>query len=225
MSDSLGKVVPFYLVADQSGSMVDDIGEVNAGLLSLLAALQSEPLAAAKTRFAVVGFADHAITHLPLSDLRQIETMPTLSAGGTTSYAAAFQLLLQAIPEDVAALKAEGYQVSRPAVFLLTDGEPNRGDGWEQALAELTDPGFRARPNILAFGIGQSNHDVVRQVATRPEYAFAAAVGADTGKAIAEFAEALSRSVVASGNALAADQSALMIEAPKDFIPLALDVV
>src|SRR5271156_31162 len=113
-------ILPVYFVADESNSMSNDIGELNRGLRSLLDALESEAMAASKVRFAVIGFADDAICYLPPTDLRRVETMPTLRARGGTSFTAAFDELTTRIPSDIQALKDQGYLVNRPAAFFLT---------------------------------------------------------------------------------------------------------
>ncbi len=223
MSEPAGQVLPIYFVADESGSMAQNVSELNTGLVSLLDALQSETMAASKVRFSVIGFDDSVRCHLPMVDLRDIEQMPTLSANGSTSFAAAFNDLQQRIPSDASQLKGAGYQVNRPAVFFLTDGEPNPGDGWETARQTLM--GMPQRPNVLAFGIGQANAETIRQVATSPEYAFIAAAGVDTGKAIAEFIRALTQSVISSGQALADGRAELPIEKPDGFVNLAVDLI
>ena len=203
----------------------EPIAEVNKGLVSLLDALQSESMAAAKVRFCVIGFDGQARCHLEPADLRNLESMPTLTAGGTTSYAAAFGELYRRLPVDVSNLKSAGYIVNRPAAFFLSDGVPNPGDGWERVHASLTSPDFKQRPNVLAFGIGQADAATIKQVASKPDYAFVAARGVDTGQAIAKFIEALTNSVITSGRALASGQAALPIEKPEGFISLAVDTI
>ncbi len=220
-----GKVLPVYFVADESGSMAPNVADLNEGLISLLDAMQDDSMAASKIRFCVVGFNDTARCYLEPSDLRDVEDMPMLGSSGSTSYAAAFRELRGRIPEDVARLKGEGYDVHRPAVFFLSDGAPNRGDGWKRALGDLTAEEFRERPNLLAFGIGRADPEVIRRVATAPEYGFVTAQGVDTGTAIAEFSQALTRSVVASGGSLGAGDALLQVEKPEGFISLAVDTL
>jgi uncharacterized protein YegL len=225
VSEPTGNVLPIYFVADESGSMADDIAGLNIGLVSLLDALQSEAMAAARVRFCILGFADDAQCYLEPADLRELEGMPTFTSRGSTSFAAVFRELLTRIPRDVSRLKAEGYLVNRPAVFMLTDGVPNADDEWQPARAELVAEGFKQRPNILAFGIGKADVEIIKQVATKPEYAFIAAAGVDTGRAIAEFIKALTQSVISSGQALASGQADLPVEKPEGFISLAVDMV
>ncbi len=217
-----GSVLPVYFVADESGSMMSNIGELNSGLMSLQDALQSESFAAAKVRFSVIGFSDTARTYLEPADLRSLPAMPTLQAGGMTSYAAAFNELARRISLDVPALKAQGYAVNRPCAFFLTDGQPNAGDDWQNARSSLL--AQHAHPNILAFGIGESDAATIVEVATKQEYAFKAAHGADTGIAISKFITSLTQSIISSGQALATGASELQIEKPEGF-SLAVDIL
>ena len=61
----------------------------------------------------------------------------------------------------------------RPAVFFLSDGQPTEKEAkWQEGLAELKDPAFNERPNILAFGVGDADPKVIQQLATSPAHAF-----------------------------------------------------
>lgn len=220
VTEPKANILPVYFVADCSRSMAGEpISEVNRGLSSLLDTLQSEPMAAAKVRFCVIGFNDVPHCYLETADLRDIEVMPVLSPDGTTSYAAALEELYRRLPLDIGSLKRAGYVVNRPAVFFLSDGRPNPGDGWEDAYARLSAPGFPT-PNILGFGVGDADPWTIRQIASKPEYAFTVAHGVDTGAAINEFVKALTKSVIASGRALADGRAALPIAKPEGFISL-----
>lgn len=223
MNEPKATVLPVYFVADESYSMVNDVADLNTGLVTLFDTLQGESMAAAKVRFCVIGFSDDAVCYLEPSDLRYVDGVPKLRARHSTSFAAAFAELSRRIPRDIKALKSEGYLVNRPAVFFLTDGAPNSGDGWEAAHAQLMS--FPARPNILAFGIGRADADVIRRVATNSQYAFIAAAGTDTGVAISKFVTALTQSVINSGTALATGQASLQVEKPDDFVSLDVDTV
>ena len=191
--------------------------------MSLLAALQVESFAAAKVRFSVIGFSGDASTYLPMADLRTLTAMPVLNARGLTSYQAAFDQLGYRISVDVAALKAQGYTVNRPAAFFLTDGVPNDNEDWRSARNYLLSQA--AAPNILAFGIGDANAATITEVSTKPDtYAFIAARGVDTGTAIAEFITSLTQSVISSGRALGSGAGQLQMDKPEGF-SLAVDFV
>jgi uncharacterized protein YegL len=224
MADIRAKILPTYFVPDESGSMSSVVGELNGGLTTLLDAMHGEMLAAAMIRFSIIGFSDDVIEHLLLSDLRQVEAMPILGAYNTTSYSAVFRDLRQRIEADVRLLRNEAFLVHRPVIFFLTDGQPNRDDNWERDLDLLSSHDFKYRPNILAFGIGQAVPEIIRRVASRDEFAYIAASGADTGAALARFFQALTASVVASGQNIARGKGELVLAKPEGFV-LAVDVL
>lgn len=215
-----GKILPVYFVADQSGSMYDHIGELNDGLNSLMEQLQVEVFAASKIRFNLIGFTDTTARYLENVDFSEIDEMPELGAEGLTAYGACFGHLADTIPGDVQELKDQGFAVHRPAVFFLTDGLPcGEPDGfWEDEYQRLM--ALREHPNILAFGIGDADADIIRQVATKPQFAFMQKEGVDTGAALVEFVKSLTQSIINSGTALAAGDTQLKIEKPDDFLVL-----
>jgi uncharacterized protein YegL len=141
-----------------------------------------------------------------------------------TSYLAAFEDLISRIPADVNRLKAEGYQVHRPAVFFLSDGLPNR-ENWKDAHRRLTDRGTTlGAPNIIACGIVDADARTINEVATRPEFGFVANKGVDVGAAIAKFCTALTKSVIASGRSLGSASPELVVDRPEGFT-VAIDVI
>jgi uncharacterized protein YegL len=224
VTENLGNVLPVYMVADESASMTPVVDELNAGLAALHQALLREPMAAAKVRFTILGFSDDVQVRLALADLRTEAALPKLTTRASTSYGAAFQALLTRIPDDITTLKSQGYSVFRPAVFFLTDGQPTDEPDWRKQYATLTDKETTpAAPNIIACGIGEAKASTILDIATRPEFAFVAP-GTELGLAIAEFSVALTKSIVASARAAAADKTELVIERPSNFV-MAVDVV
>ncbi|GGM63855.1 tellurium resistance protein TerY [Micromonospora sonchi] len=212
-----------YVLADESGSMRPHIDELNRGLASLHEALLGEPMAAAKVRFSILGFADDVQERLRLADLRRENELPALFARGRTSYRSAFSALRQRIPHDVASLKAEGWAVHRPAVFFLSDGQPT--DEWRDVYGQLVDRAVTpGAPNIIACGIGHARAETIVEVATQPEYGFVAKAGVDLGAAIAQFCTALTKSIVESGRSLGSAQPELVVQQPEGF-RMAIDVV
>jgi len=190
------QLLPFYLLCDESGSMTGSpIDAINDSLPKLHHEIGSNPAVADKTRFCLIGFSDRAEILLSLSDLSTVTEMPELQANGGTSYAKAFDTLRETIDRDVAQLKSEGHEVYRPAIFFLSDGLPN--DDWHAAYQQLTDPAWRPHPNILAFGFGQADADIIRQVATTK--AFISDNTLSPAEALREFAQSLVRSIVNSG--------------------------
>jgi uncharacterized protein YegL len=198
--------------------------ELNSGMLSLYEALRSEPMVAAKVRLSVLGFSDKVVVRMAMADMRLAEDLPRLQIRGRTDYHAAFSDLLKRIPQDINRLKADGYQVHRPAVFFLSDGQPD-STSWQRPHGQLTD---RARtgaaPNVIACGIGEVKAQTIVQVATQPDFAFVSVPGANIGAAIAKFFIALTASVVQSGRSLTSPNPELVVEKPEGF-RMAIDVI
>ncbi|MCC9310936.1 VWA domain-containing protein [Kitasatospora sp. RB6PN24] len=226
MADNRGHLIPMYVVADESGSMTAHLDELNDGLASLHRALLGEPMAAAKVRFSVLGFSNSVSVRMRLADLRQENELPRLTTyGGATSYLEAFAALRNQIPQDVTALKQEGYAVYRPAVFFLSDGQPNPGEDWEEEHRRLTDRSLTlGAPNIVACGIGDAEARTILDVATSNDYAFVAVPGVELGATVAKFCTALTTSVIQSGLSLGTDRAELVVDKPEGF-RMAIDVV
>lgn len=224
MDPTHGNVLPIYLVADESGSMARAVGELNTGLRSLHAALLCEPMAAAKVRLSIVGFATRPTLYLRVADVRRERVLPALGAHGPTEYGALFAELARIIPVDVMRLRAEGYRVHRPTVFMLTDGRPT-DSGWRAHHADLVDRTLTATaPNIIACGVGGADPVTLLEVATEPEYALTAVPGARLGEQIANFCAALTRTVVMTGRLLAGGAAQVTVPRPDGFT-LAFDVL
>ncbi|MFD5491429.1 vWA domain-containing protein [Streptomyces sp. GDS52] len=195
------QLLPFYVVCDESGSMAGDgVDTINSALPELHHEISTNPSVADKTRFALIGFSTQASVLQPLADLSELTQLPSLSAGGVTSFGAAFRLLKDTIEKDVAALKAEGHDVYRPVMFFLSDGIPT-DEGWRTALNDLN--AFRYAPKIIAFGISDADAATITEVAN-----FKAFIQKDDSispaVALREFASSLTRSIVNSATSMAA---------------------
>ncbi|HLI53591.1 MAG TPA: VWA domain-containing protein [Acidimicrobiales bacterium] len=194
-------VFPFYLCLDTSASMAGaPIDSVNRQMPLLRASVGEDPAVAEVIRLGVVTFSDVAHSLLPLSDLSLVEAVPEVSAQGRTSYAAAFDHLRHVIEEDYQRGRAGGDRWYRPAVIFISDGRPtDEPERWRSALARLSDPGWKRRPNILAFGFGDADPAVLAEVAgSKPNRAFIAAEGAEPAKVVPELLSGLIQSIVSS---------------------------
>jgi len=219
----IGQVLPMYFVGDESHSMAGaPIAAVNQGLIDLRDEVAKHPLIGKKVRFGIITFADTAQTRLELSELSEELILPTLSPRGRgTSYASALEALRHTIPADVALLKAGGYQVHRPSVFFLSDGQPTEKESnWRTRLDELKDTSFKERPNILAFGVGDADPKVIQQLASAPRYAFMMTDGVSTAGAISEFAASMLNSMVSSAERLERGEQTVEFEKPEGFVQL-----
>jgi uncharacterized protein YegL len=221
------QLLPFYLVADQSGSMESDVEFLTGGLQELVDEARNNSLAYSKIRLTVLGFGSSVTAHLEVADLRSVERMPVLEAiEEYTRYDLAFQDLRVRIERDIDAIKAANNSALRPAVFFLTDGKPNPPDQpWQEALANLRDERFRRRPNIVAFGVRDADPEIIRQIASRPDWAFVARERqpASTADALRGFIETFAHTVVSTGTNLAGGNAELPVSAPRGF--MALDAI
>jgi uncharacterized protein YegL len=218
------QLLPFYLVADQSGSMESDVEFLSGGLQDLIDEARSNSLAYSKIRLTVVGFGSSVKAHLSLADLRAVERMPVLEATEEyTRYDLAFQDLRVRIERDIDQIKRDNNVALRPAVFFLTDGKPNPPDQpWREALAALQDEAFKRRPNIVAFGVRDADPEIIREIASRPDWAFVVRErqAASTADALREFIETFAHTVVSTGTNLASGKAELPVTAPRGFMTL-----
>ncbi|MBO3740418.1 vWA domain-containing protein [Actinoplanes flavus] len=202
----------FYLLVDVSYSMDGaPLNAVNKILPEVIDTIEESPTLGDIVRFGALDFADDARTVLPLGDLRDVESIPNFTARGGTSYAAAFRQLRKDIEHDLAQLKSDGYKVYRPAVFFITDGAPtdNMSDV-QAAFNDLTDPGFRGRPNIIPFGVTASLSKAVLDPWVSPKPAesnkamrsYVYNGDGDAATAIKQIAEVLISSIVASATSV-----------------------
>jgi uncharacterized protein YegL len=215
------KLLPFYLVCDVSISMGqnDWIHQCNEILPALVEALEKDPIICDKVRFSVVDFSDDARLVLPLCDLLTLDHLPQLELRGGTSYMAAFNLLRFQIEQDVNQLKADGYQVHRPAVFFISDGAPtDETSDWKNAFAGLTyydktsSQGFRMYPNVIPYALPGSDPQILQQIihpVSPPERAmkmYMSEPGQHTrtaANAVTNMAKLMIQSVLASGAGVA----------------------
>lgn len=193
----LPHVLPFYVVCDQSLSMPNHLDALNAGLTELRRAVGVNPVVADRTRFCLIGFSGSAEVLQPLSPLSEISELAGLPARAETNFGAAFTTLRRTIERDIAALAGKSRTVHRPAVFFLSDGQPTDPATWPAAYAALTDPAWSARPDMIAFGIGDADPVTIARIGTLR--AFTVADDTAPGTALDEFARAVTSSIVRSG--------------------------
>jgi uncharacterized protein YegL len=192
MTDSHGSIaVPVYLVVDVSASMNPLMGLVNDLLTDLLTdvrhGIQADPALVDIVHLGVVTFSSAASVVTPLALADEID-VPRLMASGATHYTAVFQLLVDLLHQDLAALKADGFRVYRPAVFFLSDGRPvDDPHAWSAALEELKTRSFAGGPRIFSVGIGDADPGVVQEVASASGAALMVRTGASSDMAIGDY--------------------------------------
>ncbi len=222
--DDKYQALAFYIVADVSYSMQESGAIIAANMLlkEVHDAIVGEPVIADVVRLGVMDFSDDAQVLLRLGDLRDVTTVPELKARGGTSFAAAFRQLRQEIERDIPALKADNYQVFRPAVFFITDGQPTDNAGTLQAaFADLTARDFRYRPNVIPFGVGDATKAsvdpwVFPTTGEKQMRSYVAKDGADPAQAITSMAHLLISSILASAGSVTDPSATAALVLPED---------
>lgn len=159
-------VLPCYVVCDVSLSMTDHLEELNAGLREFRGAVHADAAITRLVRCSLVGFAETSRVLQPLHPPVDLADLPDPEPCAGTNFGPVFTLLRAAIDRDVVDLKARGLRVHRPLVFFLSDGQPTDPATWPSAFAALTDPVWPARPDVIAFGVGDADQDTLSRIGT-----------------------------------------------------------
>lgn len=165
-STELYTIFPVFLLIDVSASMAGGpIEAVNAALPELKTEMLSNPTVGEIARVAIVTFSDQGRIALPLCDLAEAD-LPEIMVEGGTNFAAGFRELRKAIDSGMTSLP-KGTPVYRPVTFFMSDGEHIAKEDWAVALDQVRDKSWKFSPEVVAFGFGQANQEVIRSVATR----------------------------------------------------------
>lgn len=158
------RVLPMYVVCDESYSMTDHMATLNAGLRELHRRVRNDPSVDSRVRLCLIGFADTARVLIPLSPLSDVPDIGVLAARASTNYGIAFTILRETIEHDVAELCAQSRLMYQPTVFFLSDGQPTDPALWRHAHSRLLDRDWPVRPRIVAFGVGDADAATMRAV-------------------------------------------------------------
>lgn len=192
------RVLPFYVVCDESYSMSDHMDTLRARLRDLHRSIRSHPLVSAFVRFCLIGFADTPRLVVPLSAPRDLDDIGTFSMRAASNFGAVFTLLRETIERDLTELRAQRYDVRQPAVFFLSDGQPTDPAMWHRSYARLVEPAWRDRPKIVAFGIGDADHATIRAVGDFKAFVVDQDGGTTAGEALHQFTQALADSMLST---------------------------
>jgi uncharacterized protein YegL len=192
------RVLPVYVVCDESYSMTDHMDALNTGLRELHRCVRDDPATNARVRLCLIGFADTARVVVPLSPLGDVPDIGALAARASTNYGVAFTLLRETIERDVADLSARSCPMYRPTVFFLSDGQPTDEALWRRAHSRLVDRDWPARPRIVAFGVGDVDATTMRAVGDFKAYLHDG-TATTIDDAVGSFARTLTDSLVLHG--------------------------
>jgi uncharacterized protein YegL len=217
-------VMPFYILADTSGSMSRDVAALTEGLRGLQQLIRDNPEVADVVQVAILEFNSTCRALVPLGRLEDA-TVPALSAGGGTDYVTAFRTLRGTVDADIARLKQTGGQVYRSCVFFLTDGEPNPG-AWEAEFSAQfgfdpeTGAGNRSYPRFIPFGFRDARLETLARLAypKRDGKAFVQSSGASVKDAFDAILPYIGKTIMKTGLTGLASTSA----APQHVLPESL---
>jgi uncharacterized protein YegL len=191
-------IVPVYLVIDESAGMSPYRSDLVHGLTRMIDALRTDTRFHGGIHASILGFSNDVHVRVPLSDVHGITSAPNLIMGGTANYGAVFGDLLTRIPADVQTLKNAGHRVFRPLVFIITSGRPAELAAWRIPHRQLTDRAATpTAPIIIAYGVGGVPAALMLQIATQPDYAFAARRGLDSAATVSSLIRALTDTLAA----------------------------
>lgn len=189
--------VPGVIVLDVSWSMADLLDQAHSSISELATKLRLEPSTANVAYLGLSSFADRAQCELDLVRIADPEVqIPRVSARGNgTNFHAALEHALQYLRAELPKLQASDdgstRKVMRPTIYFISDGESNVGPDWRPVLQEIRTR--RWRPIVMAFGFGNANRDVIREIADEGMAYFAA-----DGKAPHEVFDAILKVVLKS---------------------------
>jgi uncharacterized protein YegL len=205
-------IMPFYLIADVSASMADDVQKLSAALDELVLAIRKDPVVDDLVMLSVITFNHTARTVAPLASPSEIK-LPSIHAGGGTNYGAAFHEYHRSFEQDRSRLKGQGMQVYRPCVFFLTDGAPGDSDYGNTfrslfAYDMASKSGNRAFPYFVPFGFRSASEEVMRKLAY-PDFGptkgrWFLSRSNNVAEVLKTMAEVLGRTVISSGQSASA---------------------
>jgi uncharacterized protein YegL len=167
LQDNTDERTPLVLVLDCSGSMEGDrIEALNAGLVTLEAAMREDPTTSTRGRVLVIQFGGNdEVSQGDWQDAIEFSA-PKLEANGRTPTGAAIMAALAAIEAQKSELKAAGIAYKRPILMLMSDGEPT--DEWEDAAEACKAAEAANKVTVFTIGIGdEANLDTLGRFSSK----------------------------------------------------------
>lgn len=165
MSAPPARHLPVILIADASGSMIEDgkIEALNRAVPEMIRALAEDADAPAEIRVGVITFGGEAAgVHLPLTPVSVASWAP-IEASGRTPLGLALDLTTEWL-NDKQQIPGNAYH---PTIVLLSDGQPT--DEWRAPLKALLASPRGTKAVRLAVAIGpDADHSVLREFVTDP---------------------------------------------------------
>lgn len=204
---------PFFIVVDASESMtwedsegVKPLDSACAGLDELLYGIEQDVEAAQNVWFEIITFADKARQHVALGKAEALPVVPEIEGGTWTNYVAAWKMVSTHVVNGCQRLVSEGYEVARPVIFFITDGNPGGVNtvqtktDWMPYITEMNRVLGDKAPRIVALGVGRVNREVLLSLHSEDPHGAAAVAepGYSTSSLITAALRQIKNSVVNS---------------------------
>ncbi len=164
----VARPLPVIVLADASGSMSADgkIETLNRSLREMIASFGSEDDLRAEVHVGVIKFGGSKAEAMhPLAPASKL-AWDDLKASGKTPLGSALALAASWL-EDKSVIPTRSYM---PTLVLVSDGQPDKGDAWQQELQKLLGSQRGAKAQRLALAIGaDADEDVLKAFVANPE--------------------------------------------------------
>jgi len=150
------KSIPVVLLLDTSTSMGGEpIKKLNKSVEAMIKTFKEAETMETFIKLSIITFGNNGVElHTPLTEVSKIN-FKELKVGGWTPMGTALKMA-KAMIEDKSIFKGRDY---RPAVVLLSDGEPN--DEWEEPLNDFISGGRSSKCDRMAVAIGSFDTSVL----------------------------------------------------------------
>ena len=155
--------LPIYLLLDCSESMAGEaIAELQRGIASMVAHLQTDPQAIETAYISVITFDNDAKQIIPLTEVLNFKP-PRLTVRTGSSLGAGLRVLLDCMRREVKKTTATQKGDYKPLVVLFSDGQPT--DDWEEIAESIKKQRNPSIANIYAIGCGpDADFSAMREV-------------------------------------------------------------
>lgn len=212
------RVVPVYVVIDESVADRGYFDVLNSGMQRLPSELSGYPETSGAIRLAAIGYGSDVALRMPLRMISAESTVPGFSHRDSGSLSRLFEYLRGRIPEDVERLKSQGLTLGRPTLHLLCGAPVNQDLGWERMHHQLTDrTAFSYAPNVIACGVDGASPAAVRRIAPQPGSAWVAPAGLPMAEATSHYLAFLRSTIIGLVRAHAASSTEMGGDGPEGF--------
>lgn len=151
------KPLPVVLLLDVSSSMGgESIKKLNIAVKEMISDFASAEKNEVEILVSIITFGSEVLLHTPYTSAKDIEWQD-LTVSGSTPMGTAFSMA-KAMIEDKETTPSRAY---RPTIVLVSDGEPDRDDPWQQSLRALVNDGRSNKCDRMAMAIGTSASNTV----------------------------------------------------------------